>query len=577
MSQNPRRKFLAALVGIAGSLSASSAEMAKINGPILSWHLDPTATMTVSWIEHVGQDKPGTWQLGKAGFGYGDNDDATLLSGMKGSYGQVYLVKSFGGGAVAGATELGLGISYDDAFVAYLNGKEILRKGVEGSGKNGKVTETHEADGFDYFKLDGWKGAIKPGANVIAVEGHNHVLESSDFTLHPLLVRDGEKGKAVIGKGAEWYYLAGGEPGTGWAAKLPGTKPALPAGEQNALTLHWREAGAEEWVSTKVETRPFADTGNLIRWVTLDGLEAGASYEFRLPKDYADRAGKFRTAPADSSKPVRFATGGDMFHTREFLDNMNARAGAEDPLFALLGGDLAYANARDANRWYDWIDSWQEKAVTPDGFMVPMIVAIGNHETITPGAWSPPNVVPPHSAKFFYSLFLTPEKYRSNYTVDFGDYMSVIILDSNHSQPIVSQTDWLAEQLEERKSRPALFACYHRPTYGTRVKRDELGIRTQWVPLFERFGVDAVFENDHHTYKRTLPLLRGEVVKEGGVLFLGDGAWGVRTRKIPKSTHDLPYVASAQEKRHLIVVDVSGSKIRYTAKEANGNVIDEYP
>ena len=203
--------------------------------------------------------------------------------------------------------------------------------------------------------------------------------------------------------------------------------------------------------------------------------------------------------------------------------------------------------------------------------------AIGNHETITPGAWAPPSVQPPHSAKFFYSLFLTPEKYKSNFTVDFGKYMSVVILDSNHSQTIVSQTDWLAKQLEARKERPASFVCYHRPTYGTGAKRDELGIRTQWVPLFEKFGVDAVFENDHHVYKRTLPLLKGEVVKEGGVIFLGDGSWGVRTRKIPKATHDLPYMASAQEKCHLIVVDVKGAEIKYTAKEANGNVIDQYP
>ena len=569
--------ILAVLVGMATKLSTSSAEVATINGPILSWHLDPTSTMTVSWIEHTGQAKVAAWQLGKAGFGYGDNDDATQLAGMKGNYAQVYLVKGFDGDAVRGASELGLSISYDDAFVVYLNGKEVLREGVEGSGESGKVTKTHEAEGFDYFELDGWKEAIRPGANVLAVEGHNHELGSSDFSLHPVLVRDGEKGKVLIGKGAEWHYFAGGEPGADWAAKLPEPELIPAAGEQTALALHWREAGSDEWGLTKIETRPFADTGNLIRWVTLDGLEPGTDYEFKLPEEYADRAGKFRTAPDTGDKPVRFVTGGDMFHTREFLDNMNERAGAEDPLFALLGGDLAYANAKDAKRWYDWIDSWKENAVTPGGFMVPMIVAIGNHETITPGAWAPPNIVPPHSAKFFYSLFLTPEKYRSNYTVDFGDYMSVIILDSNHSQPIVSQTDWLAEQLEERESRPALFACYHRPTYGTKVKKDELGIRTEWVPLFERFGVDAVFENDHHTYKRTLPLLKGEVVEDGGVLFLGDGAWGVKTRKIPKSTHDLPYLASAQEKRHLIVVDVLGSVIKYTAKEADGNVIDSYP
>ena len=346
---------------------------------------------------------------------------------------------------------------------------------------------------------------------------------------------------------------------------------------KDRLELMVREGDSKRWVAFKVETRDFADTGNLIRSVVLDRLKPEMEYEFKLPEGYADRTGKFRTAPADSSKKVRFVTGGDMFHTREMLDAMNVRAGAEDPLFALLGGDLAYANAKAAQKWYDWMDSWQVNAVTPSGFMIPMIVAIGNHETITPGAWEPPNVRPPDSAKFFYSLFLTPVKYKSNYSVDFGDYMSIVILDSNHTQTVVSQTRWLAGQLKEREERPVLFVCYHRPTYGTGVKKNDLGVRTQWVPLFEKFGVDAVFENDHHTYKRTYPLSKGEVVKEGGVMFLGDGAWGVRTRKIPKETHKLPYMATAQEKRHLIVVEVKGAEISYTAKEADGNVIDRYP
>jgi acid phosphatase type 7 len=577
MSLNSRRALFATLVGIVGGVFAEPASVVEINGPIVSWHLDPTTTMTVSWIEHSGQRQGGYWQLGRAGFGYGDGDDATLLSQMEGRFCQVYLVKDFDGAAVNGATELGLRIAYDDAFVVYLNGKEILRRGVVGSGKNGKVAKPHEAEGFDYFKLEGWEAAVLPGANILAVEGHNQRLGSSDFTLHPVLVRDGEKGAAIVEERAEWFFFAGEEPGVDWATTLPQPHMTSAAGEAMALPLYWRALGAEEWISATTLTRPFADTGNLIRWVTLDGLKPGTSYEFKLPEEHADRAGKFRTAPADGSTPIRFVTGGDMYHNREFLDAMNVRAGAEDPLFALLGGDLAYDNAKDETRWYDWMDSWHQNAVTPDKFMIPAIVAIGNHETITPGAWSPPNVQPPHSAKYFYSLFLTPEEYKSNYTVDFGNYLSLVILDSNHSQTVVSQTAWLAEQLEKRSTLPALFACYHRPTYGTKVKEDELGIRTQWVPLFEQFGVDAVFENDHHTYKRTRPLLKGDVVTEGGVLYLGDGAWGVGTRKIPESTHDLPYIASAQQKRHLIVVDVSESGIRYTAKEANGNVIDQYP
>lgn len=123
-------------------------------------------------------------------------------------------------------------------------------------------------------------------------------------------------------------------------------KPATP---EEAPSLYWRKNGDEKWAAIEAKTRPFADTGNLIRSVTLEGLMPDTEFEFKLPEDYADRTGKFRTAPADGSKPIRFVTGGDMFHNREWLDSMNARAGAEDPLFALLGGDLAYANAKAAS------------------------------------------------------------------------------------------------------------------------------------------------------------------------------------------------------------------------------------
>lgn len=36
------------------------------------------------------------------------------------------------------------------------------------------------------------------------------------------------------------------------------------------------------------------------------------------------------------------------------------QAGEENPLFAVLGGDLAYANGRDVSKWHDWLDNWSK-------------------------------------------------------------------------------------------------------------------------------------------------------------------------------------------------------------------------
>jgi len=139
--------------------------------------------------------KPGfaltSWKKGTAGFGYGDKDDVTLLPDMRGKYRVVYIRKDFQAPKDLNSKSLGLNISYDDAFIAYLNGKEILRVGVDHEqGATAEDFTMHEASGkFSWFPIRGIEKVIKPGEiNVLAIEGHNANLDSSDFTLHPVLL-----------------------------------------------------------------------------------------------------------------------------------------------------------------------------------------------------------------------------------------------------------------------------------------------------------------------------------------------------------------------------------------------------
>ncbi len=72
---------------------------------------------------------PEGWKAGSAGFGYGDDDDATLLADMQGRYKVIYIRGEFPE-PPSGSGEVGLVMNYDDSFVAYLNGQEVLRVGV---------------------------------------------------------------------------------------------------------------------------------------------------------------------------------------------------------------------------------------------------------------------------------------------------------------------------------------------------------------------------------------------------------------------------------------------------------------
>ena len=151
------------------------------------------------WKYHTGSipnaawTKPGfdtsTWKSGKAGFGYGDNDDTTVLD-MKGKFTAAYIRKDFTLDNAGDARDLWLAISYDDAFILYINGQEALRQGLsKGSADKAPKISNHEANGkFELFHLARSAHLFRKGPNTISVEGHNISKGSSDFTLHPTLL-----------------------------------------------------------------------------------------------------------------------------------------------------------------------------------------------------------------------------------------------------------------------------------------------------------------------------------------------------------------------------------------------------
>lgn len=136
--------------------------------------------------------KPQGWKLAAAGFGYSDNDDNTILEDMRGKYSVVYIRKPFYVTDVKDICKLMLRIRYDDAFIAYLNGREILRVGVgKARGANASEIKSHEAGNYyERFEIKDHRNILHRGTNILAIEGHNYRTDDRDFTLDPYLVRD---------------------------------------------------------------------------------------------------------------------------------------------------------------------------------------------------------------------------------------------------------------------------------------------------------------------------------------------------------------------------------------------------
>jgi len=127
-----------------------------------------------------------SWLDGPAGFGYGDNDDRTVLNSMQGNFGSIQIRHRFFVDRPTSVNELFLYLRYDDAFIAYVNGKEVARAGVEQQNTRIIVTD-HEAMEFEPFSIVNPKTLLRQGWNVLAIEGFNRSLNSSDFSLDPVL------------------------------------------------------------------------------------------------------------------------------------------------------------------------------------------------------------------------------------------------------------------------------------------------------------------------------------------------------------------------------------------------------
>ncbi|UCD00117.1 MAG: PQQ-binding-like beta-propeller repeat protein [Phycisphaerales bacterium] len=142
------------------------------------------------------------WRTSAAGFGSENNaSNTTVLRNMVGRYSVVYVRKSFNVPEPDDIHGLGLVINYNDAFIAYLNGEEILRVGVSsGRGAGASRARRRGTVGPEYFKIDNPASFLRRGTNVLAIEGHNERVTSRGFVLDPYLVAVPERNAGAHNK-----------------------------------------------------------------------------------------------------------------------------------------------------------------------------------------------------------------------------------------------------------------------------------------------------------------------------------------------------------------------------------------
>ncbi|MDY3563226.1 metallophosphoesterase family protein [Gemmata sp. JC673] len=331
----------------------------------------------------------------------------------------------------------------------------------------------------------------------------------------------------------------------------------------------------DEWKTAKVEFRPWPKTDLKVHRAEVTGLAPGTEYLLQIGK--GPELFRFRTMPAKATDTFQWVSGGDCGTNAHAIAN-NILAAKQEPHFALISGDLGYDNGTSAKTALAFVQNYARHMVDPKGRLIPLVTCLGNHEVR--GGYNGKR----GDATFYLPLFDGLYKDTTYGTLDFGDYLSLVLLDTGHVAKIAGeQTDWLEGALKEREDRPHLFVTNHVPAYpsyripegGPVSGKPGTGEanRQHWCPLFERHGVDVVLEHHDHTFKRTHPL-KGGLRDKYGVPYLGDGSWGQLRAPMPPEKRS--YLAATAKAYHMTVHRLEGEARYHVALEESGRVADVY-
>lgn len=215
-----------------------------------------------------------------------------------------------------------------------------------------------------------------------------------------------------------------------------------------------------------------------------------------------------------------------------------------NPVAVFNTGDLVFSPKSKSN-WQDFIDATSELRKT-----VPYYPIIGNHEK---------NTVELHK------IFNLPEG-KEWYQVNI-EKISFLVLNSNTGFKIGSeQYKWLEEKLiASQKEDLFTIVLFHHPAFSSGThKADSKKARKTIVPLFEKYGVEAVFSGHVHFYER---------IVSNKINYITTGGGGAPIHQIgtlsPKSLKVLRTYHFCELKMH-------ENKLQINVFDSDNNLIDTF-
>ncbi|MDP8214933.1 MAG: metallophosphoesterase family protein [Candidatus Euphemobacter frigidus] len=310
--------------------------------------------------------------------------------------------------------------------------------------------------------------------------------------------------------------------------------------------------------------------GQYIHELVLDGLDPETFYYYQVESGGWQRPGyTFRTAPS-SDAPFTFAVYGD--NRSSWSNYTTFHPIVVQSIIYYTLPDLVF-NVGDVVLTGDWCEEtrnvgWGTEYFHPGqpllGY-IPNFVSIGNHEYSESG-----------NPAYFQDYFSFPDNGSPNpdnrdlwYSFDYSNAHFVVV-NSNYYEaggdfsPGSEQYEWLLSDLQSADS-TWKFIAFHHPPY-VRSPRADPKVEEYLVPLFERYGVQAVFNGHIHFYERS---------RKRGIHYIVTGGGGGPLVEVGDPGLN-PYSIYAESLFHHCQVDINGSDLSFFARDTDGEIFDSF-
>lgn len=595
-------RFLFLILFTCAALAAQAAEAPLVPARSVWKYLDNGTDQGTAWREVAFDDS--SWASGFAELGYGDGDEATVVSygpDPLRRYITTYFRQSFQVSDPAVISSLRVRLIRDDGAVVYINGTEVWRSNMPsttiGYRTVASTTVSDEAERTWYETMVS-SSLLQAGTNVVAVEVHQAGASSSDLSFALELLGDGATPTPNLTRG-----------------------PYLQQGTPNSMIVRWRtdlasdsrvRYGTSPGSLTLVADDPTVTTEHIVR---ITGLTPATKYYYAVETTTArvgggDSSFYFVTSPAPgAATPARIWVLGD-----SGTGNSNAAAvrdayynsgGRTSTNLVLLLGDNAYNSGYDEEYQRTFFNMYPDVLRT-----APVWPTIGNHETA-----QLPN---PSPAIPYFDIFTLPTQGEVGgmpsgtehyYSFDYGN-VHFICLDSMASDrsPTGPMLTWLRDDLAST-AQPWIVAYWHHPPYSKGSHDSDrssalIDMRRNAGPILEEGGVDLVLSGHSHSYERSY-LIHGHYgdsttltssmkIDGGDGRVDGTGAYSKKTTETSSSLVGTVYAVSGSagltgggtlnhpamfvslNELGSMILDVDGPRLHATFLRDNGTVGDRF-